>query len=125
MRSFALGLIILSDIIIGLTHGVTLNPAGLSFMLTMILVVIVAFASSAFLRNIKSLTMTRNYTVSGIIGIVIGIVFFFWIRNNTEAMVTWFEANGLTILLGINILAALVIFLVKPAKKEKVTLENT
>lgn len=124
MRAFALGLIILSDIIIGLTNGMNLNPAGLSFLLTMILVVIVAFTVSALLRNMQSLTMTRNYTISGIAGVVTGAIFFFWIKSNTEALITWFEDHGLTILLVINILAALVIFFVKPAKKKETTAQT-
>ena len=124
MRGFALGLIILSNLIIGLTHGIELNPTSLSFLLTMIVVVIVAFALSALLRNIHSMKMTRNYTLSGIIGVIVGIVFFFWIKTNTEALVNWFDNYGLTILLGINILAALVLFAVRPPKKkEKIATE--
>lgn len=110
MRAFALGLIILTDIIIGLTHGVSLNPTGLSFLLTLIVVVILAFATSALLRNAKSVKMTRNYTISGIVGVIIGIFFFVWVRDNTAALINWFEQYGLIILLAINILAALFIF---------------
>ena len=118
MRGFALGLIIVSDFIMWFTHGVDINPTGLSFLLTLILVIIVAFASSAMLRNAQSLKMTRNYTISGILGIVLGIVFFFWIRDNTAAVIAWFNQYGLVILLGINILAALYIFFAKKTKKE-------
>lgn len=117
MRAFALGLIILSDIIIGLTHGVSINPGTFNFLLTMIVVVVAAFAVSAVLRNIQSITMTRNYTISGIIGIALGIGFFLWIQNNTAALISWFEEHGLTILLGLNILGALTIFFVSSKKK--------
>ncbi|WP_417608378.1 hypothetical protein [Owenweeksia hongkongensis] len=120
MRGFALGLIILSDIIMWFTHGVDINPTSLSFLLTLILVIVIAFASSALLRNMQSLKMTRNYTISGVIGIVLGIIFFFWIRDNTAAVIAWFNQYGLIILLGINLLAALYIFFAKKPKKEVV-----
>lgn len=117
MRGFALGLIILSDIIIALTHNLDINASGLSFLLTLILVIVVAFASSALLRNIQSLKMTRNYTISGIIGIVIGTLFFFWVKDNTTALIEWFNNYGVIILVCINIIGALYIFFTKKAPK--------
>lgn len=118
MRGFALGLIILSDIIMWFTSGVDINPTGLSFLLTLIFVIVVAFTSSALLRNMQSLKMTRNYTISGILGMILGIMFFIWIKDNTAAVIAWFNQYGLIILLGINVLAALYIFFAKQPKKE-------
>ena len=117
MRIYALGLIILTDIIIGLTRDMDVNSSGLNFLLTLIIVVIVAFAASALLRNAKNIKMTRNYSISGILGIVVGIIFFFWIRANTEALLEWFRNHGLTILLLLNVIAGLTIFFSKPSKK--------
>lgn len=120
MRGFALALIILTDIIMWLTHDVELNPTGISFLLTLIVVVILAFGLSALLRNINSLKMTRNYIFSGVIGVIAGIFFYLWVKDNTVALIHWFEQYGFTILLGINILAALYIFFAKKKKPKPI-----
>lgn len=118
MRNYALGLLLLSDLVIYLTRDLSISGNSLSFLLTLVVVVLAAFAGSAVLRNIKSLKMTKNYTYSGILGVVLGILFYIWVSDNIHALSDWFSAHGLTILLIINIICALTIFLVgKPKKK--------
>ena len=122
MKNYALGLLILTDLVIYLTKDLDVGSGSLSFLLTLIIVVLAAFASSAMLRNMKSLKMTRNYTYSGIIGVLVGILFYFWVKSNIEALTTWFAEHGLTFLLVINIICALTIFFVKkPEKLEEPT----
>ena len=117
MRNYALGLLILTDLVIYLTKDFTISGGSLSFLLTLVVVVLVAFASSALLRNFKTLKMTRNYTYSGIIGVVIGIFFYMWVKSNIEALSNWFAENGITVLLVINLICALTIFLAPKPKK--------
>ena len=123
MRNYALGLLLLSDLVIYVTRDLSISGNSLSFLLTLVVVVLVAFAGSAILRNVKSLKMTKNYTYSGLLGVVIGIFFYIWVKDNIHALSEWFGAHGLSILLIINIICALTIFLVgKPKKKpESVT----
>jgi len=103
-----------------LTHDVKLNPTGISFLLTLIVVVIIAFGLSALLRNINSLKMTRNYILSGALGVVAGIFFYLWVKDNTVSLIHWFEQHGFTILLVINLLAALYIFFAKKSKSKHI-----
>lgn len=110
MRNYALGLLLLTNLVIYLTKELSISSGYLSFLLTLIMVVLVAFAGSAFLRNITSLKMARNYMYSGLIGVIFGIIFFFWINSNIAALTNWFDENGLAILLIINAICALTIF---------------
>lgn len=118
MRNYALALIILTNLVIYFTKDMLgINAASLSFLLTLVVVVLIAFTSSALLRNAESLTMTKNYTYSGLIGVVVGIAFFFWVNTNITVLVEWFNNNGLTILLVINLICALTLFF-SPKKKK-------
>ena len=120
MRNYALALLILSDIVIYLTKDLDVSSGSLSFLLTLIVVVIIAFISSALLRNAKNLKMTKNYTYSGSMGVVVGIIFYTWVKSNIAALTEWFAAHGLTFLLLINILCALIIFFTASRKKPEV-----
>jgi len=114
MRSVLLGLIILCEIIIYLTRGVEINEESLRFATTLVLVVLVAFTVSALLRNIKSIHMPRNYTISGIAGVIIGVVYYNWVGEHLVALVEWLKNYGLLILLLIIFISALVLFWTKP-----------
>lgn len=118
MRNYALGLLLLTNAVIYLTKDLSISSGYLSFLLTLVMVVLVAFASSAFLRNIKNLKMTRNYMYSGIMGVVFGLIFIFWVNSNISALTDWFEANGLGLLLIINVICALTIFFAPKRKKQ-------
>jgi Na+-driven multidrug efflux pump len=123
MRNYALGLLLLTNLVIYLTDVLSVSSGYVSFMLTLVMVVLVAFASSALLRNVQNLKMTRNYMYSGLIGVVFGLIFVFWINSNISAFSDWFEANGLVMLLIINVICALTIFLVPKPKKKKAVSE--
>lgn len=123
MRNYALALLILTDLVMYLTKDMNGIDGGLlSFLLTLVVVVLVAFTSSALLRNSKSLAMTKNYTYSGVIGVILGFGFYFWVNSNIASLAEWFNEHGLTILLILNIICALTIFLSKKPKKKEAPL---
>ena len=115
MRSIFLGLIVLCEIIIYLTRGVEINEESLRFTTTLVLVVLAAFAISAVLQNFKSIRMSRNYTVSGIAGVIIGIIYYNWVGEHLIALVEWLHNYGLLILLFLIFLSALVLFWTSPS----------
>ena len=121
MRNYALGLLLISDLVIYLTRDFEISSGSLSFLLTLVVVVFVAFAASAVLRNSKSLKMSRNYTYSGILGVIIGIIFYVWIKSNIEQLTEWFAEHGLGLLLILNVICALTIFFVKKRKTQAST----
>ena len=99
MRAAFLGLIILCELLILLTRDISVNSSSLSFITTLVVVVLAAFTVSALLRNVKTLTLTKNYGISGVIGIAAGVLFYMWISNNLDSMLSWLADNGLYILL--------------------------
>jgi Na+-driven multidrug efflux pump len=116
MKNYALGLLILTNLVIYLTNDLSVDSGYLSFLLTLVMVVLVAFVSSSLLRNVKNLKMTRNYLYSGIIGVVFGLIFIFWVNSNIQALQRWFEEYGLALLLIINLICALTIFFARKRK---------
>ncbi len=119
MRTFALTLIIISEIIIALSWNVDMDTGSLSFLTTLIIVVIAAFTFSALLRNFKSLTLTRNYLFSGLVGVVAGILFYAWIKDHLDSLLNWLKTYGPYYLLAIIFISALILYLV-PQKKKSV-----
>lgn len=117
MRAFFLGLLILCEILIAATHKSSPSDSALSLLASMIVVVIVAFTFSAILNNIKTITLTRNYSISGIIGVVIGIFFYLWVDKNIIAMLQWLENYGLYFLLILIFISAIVLYFFKGQNK--------
>ena len=116
MREAFLVLIIISEIVIALTWNSDIDTGSLSFLTTLIVVVISAFTSSALLRNIKKLTLSRNYAISGILGIAIGYLFYSWISIHLDATVEWLKNYGLYILLLIILISAFMLYITKGHK---------
>jgi len=120
MREFFLTLIVISEIIIAITWDKEINTGSLSFLTTLIIVVISAFTSSALLRTIKKLTLPRNYGISGIIGIVSGYLFYSWINVHLDTAVEWLKNYGIYILLLTILLSAFILYLSKGHKAKAV-----
>ncbi len=121
MRNYALVLLLISNLVIYLTQDMSgISGGSLSFLLTLVVVVLAAFTVSALLRNARSISMTKNYVYSGLVGLILGIIFYFWVKQSIEGWTKWFNDNGLTVLLILNVICALVIFFVsKPKGKIK------
>ena len=120
MRELFLTLIIISEIVIAITRDKEINTDSLSFLTTLIVVVISAFAISALLRNIKKLTLSRNYTISGIVGVAVGVLFYSWINVHLDATVEWIKDYGLYILLLIIFISACILYFSKGRKAKVV-----
>jgi hypothetical protein len=120
MRAFALLLIAISELLILLLLNVDLSASSLSLISTLVVVVAFAFASSALLRNIRSLTLAKNYMISGVIGVIIGVIYYLWAGENLNSLVVWLKDSGINLMLVIIFIAALILFLNK-GKKTTVT----
>lgn len=116
MRSGALVTVIVSEILILLLIGMDISANSLSLVSTLVVVVVTAFACSALLRNFKSLILRKNYLISGIIGVVIGVLYFIWAADNLENMVYWLQRYGVELLLLIILICALILFFFKGHK---------
>ncbi|MEQ8907560.1 MAG: hypothetical protein RIC95_00075 [Vicingaceae bacterium] len=119
MRLAALLSIIVSEILILGLLVLDVSADKLSLISTLVVVVITAFASSALLRNINSLKSSKNYLISGILGLVIAFFYYVWAQDNLTPLVEWLRNSGIYFLMLIILLAALGLFFSKPASKPK------
>jgi H+/Cl- antiporter ClcA len=127
MRAGALLTILVCELLVLMMMSLDIDSNSLSFVSTLVVVVIVAFTFSAVLSNIKSLTLTKNYGVSGIFGIVAGILYYWWAGDHLDAMVHWLQNYGVYFLMLIIFLCALILFFYKGVqnKVEKQVKENS
>lgn len=121
MRLISLTVILLAELLILFLHSTDLSAAKLSMISTLVVVVISAFASSALLRNIKNLKLSRNYLISGIFGVIISIVYYIWSANNLEVFAKWLRGTGTHLLFVIIFLSALYLYFAKRKSKSSVS----
>lgn len=110
MRTIALAIIILSEILILALLALDFGASSLSMVSTLVAVVVAAFAASALLRNIKSMKLSRNYIISGICGVIVGIAYYLWAKENLEAMVHWLKEYGVYVLMVIILVCSLILY---------------
>ena len=120
MREVFITLIIICELVIALTWDTDIDTGSLSFLTSLIIVVISAFASSALLRNIKKLSLSKNYTISGIVGVLAGYLFYTWISGHLDAAVLWLKNYGIYILLFIILASAFMLYMTKSHKQKVV-----
>lgn len=119
MRTAALISILLSELLIIALFSWNISASSLSLISTLVVVVVFAFSASALLRNIKSMKLSRNYTFSGLIGVVMGIVYYIWAGDNLQAMVEWLKDFGIYFLLIFIFICSLFIFFTNRNSEKK------
>ena len=119
MRGAFLVLIILCEIVIALTRKIDVDKSALSLVTTLMVVVIMAFMISGPLQRIKSLSLARNYMVSGIVGVIVGIIFYTWVGDHLDYLLEWLKNYGLFILLLIIFVSATVLYFKGPSSHKK------
>lgn len=117
MRSIALLCILLCEIAIAVLFSMDITASTLNMISTLVVVVIVSFTFSSMLQGIKRLKRGKVYLISGIIGVVFGIVYFVWAGDNLERMVVWLREYGIYFLLLMILLCSLVLFFSKSNSK--------
>ena len=110
MRLAALLSIIVSEILIVGLFVIDLGSEKLSLISTLVMALLIAFALSAILRNIKSLKLTQNYLISGLLGVIISVFYYLWAIDNLINLVDWLKTSGVYFLMLGILLAALVLF---------------
>lgn len=117
-RGLAFFLIILCELVILATRNLDINAKVVSALTTLVLVVVLAFLLSSLLRSIKSLELKKNFLISGLASILVGILYFLWVQNHIQHLLDWLQSYGLYILLIIIALAAAFLLLNKGHRKE-------
>lgn len=116
MRVFVLGLIVLCELMIAALWKTNLNASSLKFLTTLIVVVVVSFSVSAFLSFFKNFKLSRNYTLSGILGIISGIAFNMGFSDDMEALTTWLENYAVYTLLFLIFISACILYFYKGSR---------
>tara|TARA_R110002072_G_scaffold200539_13_gene358278 strand:+ start:554 stop:937 length:384 start_codon:yes stop_codon:yes gene_type:complete len=119
MRIFAISLILVSELAIVIGVKSNLNADNISLISTLIVVLFVSFTMSAILNQIKSLKLKKNYLISRIVGIVVAIVYYLWIKANMDRMMAWLDKNGLYFLLFLIAVGAIMLFFTNYKKSAK------
>lgn len=99
MKTGALATIILSELLILLLTSLDINASNVSFVSTLVVVVVVAFSLSALLQKTQSLTTSKKYTISGVGGVLVGLLYYWWADDNFENIVTLVYKYGVAVLL--------------------------
>lgn len=119
MRIFAISLILVSELAIVIGVKSNLNADNISLISTLIVVLFVSFTMSAILNQFKSLKLKKNYLISSIVGIVVAIVYYLWIKANMDRMMAWLDKNGLYFLLFLIAVGAIMLFFTNYKKSAK------
>lgn len=113
MRTFVLGMLVLCELIIAALWKTNLNAATLKFLTTLIVVVVVSFSVSAFLGIFKNFKLSRNYLLSGILGIISGIAFHMGFSDDMDALTKWLDNYAVYTLLIFILISACILFFYK------------
>lgn len=119
MRIFAISLILVSELAIVIGVKSNLNADNISLISTLIVVLFVSFTMSAILNQFKSLKLKKNYLISSIVGIVVAILYYLWIKANMDRMMAWLDKNGLYFLLFLIAVGAIMLFFTNYKKSAK------
>ena len=118
MRTGALITLIICELLTLMLLSIDINADNISFLSTLVVVVIVAFSFSALLQNIKSLAMSKKYGISGLLGVLVGVLYFWWAGAHVNSLVVWLSTYGIYFLFFVIFLCAMFLYLNKGNKKE-------
>ncbi|NJB83292.1 hypothetical protein [Wenyingzhuangia aestuarii] len=116
MKVGALATIIVSELLILMLTSLNINSNSISFVSTLVVVVVVAFSFSALLQNIKTLASSKKYGISGVIGVIAGILYFWLTSKHFETIVAWLHKYGVSILLVVILICVIYLFQGKKSK---------
>jgi len=125
MRTGALATILICQLLILMMMNIDINSNSLSFVSTLVVVVLVAFTFSALLNNIKKLTLIKNFGISGVLGVIAGIIFYIWSKENLDSILLWLKSYGIYFLMLVVSICALFLFIYKGNKSDEVTPDGT
>lgn len=117
-RLSALPLLLFSLIILYILPIAEVDPNMVAFVICLFATIIVAFASSEIFHRVSIDQMKYKYTISGVLGIVVGIVVYFSLRDSNFFTLHWVNVYGKDVMLILNLIAALYIFFYKGKSSE-------
>ncbi|MCE2497307.1 MAG: hypothetical protein J4F31_12170 [Flavobacteriales bacterium] len=117
-RLSALLLLLFSLIILFILPIDEVDPNMVAFVICLFATIIVAFALSELFHRISIDQMKYKYTISGVFGIVVGIIVYFSLRDSSFFSLHWVNVYGKDTMLILNLITALYIFFYKGKRSE-------
>ncbi len=117
-RLSALLLLLFSLIVLYILPVAEINPTMVAFVICLFATIIVAFASSELFHRIDIDQMKYKYTISGALGIFVGIIVYFSLKDSNFFTLRWVNTYGKEAMLIVNLLCALYIFFYKGKSSE-------
>ncbi len=114
-RLFALALVAVTDIGFYILPVRVLDAEKVALLIGMVVAVAAAFVFSAFSHLIRVDKLRYKYVLSGGIGIAIGAVAYFVLHDSKFLSMDWINSGGKIVLIVLNLVAAQVLFFLKPA----------
>jgi|GEM_PF-2577903 hypothetical protein len=117
-RLTAIILIAFSVLILWALPVQEINPTMVAFVVCLFATIIVAFASSELFHRINIDQMKYKYSISGALGIIVGIIVYFALKDSNFFSLHWVNVYGKDAMLIVNIVCAIYIFFYKGRTEE-------
>ena len=116
-RLIALAIVAVTNLGFYLLPARLLSSEKAAILVSMVIAVAVAFVISAFSNVIRLKRMMYKYVFSGVVGIMVGAVFFFLLKSSAILTMGWVNTKGKLLLIALNFVAALYLFFARHSKK--------
>ncbi len=118
MRLGALLTIVVCEILITAVLILKMSADTLILISTLVVALSAIFSASALLGNFKSLRLRRNYLISGIVGVILALLYYLWASENLDAVIDWLQNSGIYLLMALIFLLALLLYFTPPKSKK-------
>ena len=118
MRLGALLTIVVCEILITAVLILKMSADTLILISTLVVALSAIFSASALLANFKSLRLRRNYLISGIVGVILALLYYLWANENLDATIDWLQNSGIYLLMALIFLSALLLYFTPPKSKK-------
>ena len=118
MRLGALLTIVVCEILITAVLILKMSADTLILISTLVVALSAIFSASALLANFKSLRLRRNYLISGIVGVILALLYYLWASENLDATIDWLQNSGIYLLMALIFLSALLLYFTPPKSKK-------
>lgn len=109
-RLLALAVVAMTNIGFYVLPVRVLDAEKMALIIGMVVSVTVAFVFSAFSNLVRMKRIRYKYVMSGVVGIAVGAVVFFLLRDSSFLSMEWINSGGKLVLIALNVIAALVLF---------------
>ncbi len=120
IRWYALVLLLATDLGFYILPVQTLDSETMAYLASLVVAIAVAFLLSALFQLVKVERILYRYATTGALGLVAGVITFIALEDSSFLSMEWVNSSGKILFIALNVLAALILFFYKGAKKNPV-----